>query len=97
MCGSWRNCPLVPWVSGGSSVGARGAALTCCVAFIVLPELCTLTLLYCAAFIQIVLSNSQENTNSEMSGVFGGGTPQLWSHNVTNITAALCLDRKSVV
>lgn len=26
-----------------------------------------------------------------MFGVFGEGTPHLWSHNVTNITASLCL------
>lgn len=55
--------PFLGSVVGGS-VGVRGPALTCCVAFVVLPELCTLTLLYCAAFIQIFLSSSQENTKS---------------------------------
>lgn len=69
----------------GSVVGGSSSHLCCCTP-------CTfralLTLLYCAAFIQISLSSSQENTNFYM---FGEGTPCLWSHSMTNITASLCL------
>lgn len=84
MCGSWRNFPAVPCVTGGRlSGGGRSSSH-----LVVLPELCTLTLLHCAAFIQIFLSSSQENTNSSM---LGAGTPCLWSHNMTNIAASLCL------
>lgn len=88
MCGSWRNFPPVPWVSGGRLCGGgRSSSHLLCV-LIVLSELCTLALLHCAAFIQIFLTSSQENSNSY---VFGEGTPCLWSHNMTNITAPLCL------